>query len=78
MLGADQPLARIGEELPGIAGILPSQRMPVLDSPGNALRAATVLLVDPDRTTRDPLRSGLVDIGVGTVLEASEIGRAHV
>jgi DNA-binding NarL/FixJ family response regulator len=34
---------------------------------------ATVLLVDPDRGTRDPLRISLGEIGLGRILEAASV-----
>lgn len=64
-----QPTGRT-DELPVAAMLLPTQRVPA-DSPAPVLPVATVLLVDPDRTTRDPLQQGLTDVGIGTVLQAS-------
>ncbi len=54
-------------ELPGAAK-LPAQRAPLRDGMSNSLRATTVLLVDPDRSTRESLQSGLTEIGIGRVL----------
>jgi DNA-binding NarL/FixJ family response regulator len=34
---------------------------------------ATVLVVDPDRSTREPLRTSLAEIGVGRILEAQSV-----
>lgn len=39
----------------------------------NSLRAATVLLVDPDRTTRDALYAGLADVGIGKVIPVGSL-----
>lgn len=64
------------EELPVAAALLPTQRVSA-DSATRALPVSTVLLVDPDRTTREPLQQGLVDIGVGTVLQAATPGAVH-
>ena len=69
----DPPLGRLPEELPSVAGLLPAQRTPPTESVGVGLRAATLLLVDPDRSTREVLQTGLIDIGVGTVLEAGSL-----
>ncbi len=65
-------LTGTSEELPTTASLLvPAQRTPVLDTQFEAMRAITVLLVDPDRTTRESLRDGLTDVGVGSVVEAA-------
>ena len=37
---------------------------------------ATILVVDPDRATREPLRTSLADIGVGRILEARRSPRS--
>lgn len=54
-------------------GVLPAQRSPLRESAPSPLRIATVLIVDPDRATRDPLRTSLGDVGVGRVLEAASV-----
>jgi DNA-binding NarL/FixJ family response regulator len=73
-LGADaQQLTRTGEELPLVTGMLPAQRTPALDGPGQTLRGAVILLVDPDRATREPLQNSLLDVGVGSVLQAGSL-----
>ena len=69
-LGAEQLSARRVEELPISLGALPAQRSPLRDSMSNSLRAATVLLVDPDRATRESLQAGLTEIGIGRVIPA--------
>ncbi len=56
-----------------LGGLLPAQRSPLRDTPAIPLRMATVLLVDPDRGTRDPLRSSLAEIGLGRILEAASV-----
>ena len=53
--------------------MLPAQRSPLRDNAAMPVRMATVLLVDPDRGTRDPLRNSLVDIGLGRILEAASV-----
>ncbi len=70
MLGTDQTSMRRADELPIGAGALPTQRAPLRDSMTNSLKAATVLLVDPDRATRDALQAGLTEIGIGRVIPA--------
>jgi len=70
MLGADQSSMRRTDELPIAAGTLPAQRAPLRDSMTNSLKSATVLLVDPDRATRDALQAGLTEIGIGRVIPA--------
>jgi DNA-binding CsgD family transcriptional regulator len=40
---------------------------------GNSLRTATVLLVDPDRTTRDSLQAGLIEVGIGRVIPTTSL-----
>ena len=69
----DAPLGRMPAELPSVAGLLPAQRMPPSEAVGVGLRSVTLLLVDPDRSTREVLATGLVDVGVGTVLEAGSL-----
>ena len=64
------------EELPLAATLLPTQRVPA-DGPTRAAPVATVLLVDPDRTTREPLQQGLTEIGVGNVLTAPTPAGVH-
>ncbi len=56
-----------------LGGLLPAQRSPLRDTPAIPLRMATVLLVDPDRGTRDPLRNSLSEIGLGRILEAASV-----
>jgi DNA-binding NarL/FixJ family response regulator len=41
------------------------------------LRSAIVLLVDPDRATREPLKASLVDVGIGRVIEAPSVAAAE-
>ena len=53
--------------------LLPSQRSPLRETPIVPLRMATVLVVDPDRATREPLRTALAEIGIGRILEASSV-----
>lgn len=53
--------------------LLPSQRSPLRDAPMTPLRMATVLVIDPDRSTRDPLRTSLAEIGLGRILEATSV-----
>ncbi|GAA2013654.1 response regulator transcription factor [Nakamurella flavida] len=63
-------------ELP-VNGLLPSPRTPVHDAApatgGVPLRGATVLLVDPDRATRESLQASLADIGIGRIQEAGSL-----
>ena len=62
-------------ELP-VNGLLPSPRTPVHDAPatgGLPLRGATVLLIDPDRATRESLQASLADIGIGRIQEAGSL-----
>jgi DNA-binding NarL/FixJ family response regulator len=47
---------------------LPAQWAPAPG--GSSLRAATVLIADPARSTRERLSAGLVDRGIGRILEA--------
>ena len=54
-------------------GFLPAQRSPLRETVPSPLRVSTVLIVDPDRATRDPLRTSLTDVGVGRVLEAASV-----
>ncbi len=72
------PLGRMPAELPSVAGLLPAQRMPPSEVVGVGLRSVTLLLVDPDRSTREVLQTGLIDIGVGTVLEAGSLAAVEV
>ncbi len=72
-LGADQTSLRRADELPIGAGALPAQRSPLRDSMSSSLRAATVLLVDPDRATREALQAGLIEVGIGRVLPATSL-----
>ena len=55
------------------ATILPTQRSPLGQTPATPLRMATILVVDPDRATREPLRTSLAEIGVGRILEAPSV-----
>ncbi len=57
--------------------LLPTQRTPAPQAPRSALRTSTVLLVDPDRATREPLKASLVEIGIGRVVEASSVAAAE-
>jgi len=59
-----------GGQADGPAG-LPAQWRP--RSSSGALVATTVLVADPDRETRRLLTSGLLDAGVGRVIEAESI-----
>lgn len=68
--GADQYLTRPTDELPLGTGLLPAQRIPT-EVQGRPARPASILLVDPDRSTRDPLQVSLSDIGIGTVQVAA-------
>lgn len=72
-LGTDQTALRRVDELPVGAHALPAQRSPLRDSMSSSLRAATVLLVDPDRTTRETLQAGLIEVGIGRVLPATSL-----
>ncbi|MBM9467076.1 response regulator transcription factor [Nakamurella leprariae] len=62
----------LGGALP--SGLLPAPRQP-LDGPTGAspLAGARVLLVDPDRATRESLRTSLSEIGVGRVTELTTV-----
>ncbi|MTD16418.1 DNA-binding response regulator [Nakamurella sp. YIM 132087] len=61
-----------------ITGMLPAQRTPTMDSYTQpALRGATILLVDPDRATREPLQTSLMDVGVGAVLQAGSLSAVN-
>jgi hypothetical protein len=53
--------------------LLPTQRSPAAAVPRSSLRTATVLLVDPDRATREPLKASLVEVGIGRVVEAPSV-----
>lgn len=55
------------------AATLPAQRTPLRDQPATPLRMATVLLVDPDRATRESLRTNLVEIGIGRIVDAPTV-----
>ncbi len=57
--------------------LLPTQRTPISQPPRSALRSATVLLVDPDRATREPLKTSLLDVGIGRVIEAPSVAAAE-
>jgi DNA-binding NarL/FixJ family response regulator len=57
----------------GPGALLPAQRSPLRDVPTTPLRMATILVVDPDRATREPLRTSLAEIGVGRILEAPSV-----
>ncbi|GGM16927.1 helix-turn-helix transcriptional regulator [Nakamurella endophytica] len=74
LLGVDtsSPI-RSTEELPSVGTLLPTQRGPVLDTGGDVLRNTTVLIVDPDRSTREPLQTGLTEVGIGSVLVAGSL-----
>lgn len=72
-LGIDQGSMHRVEELPVNAGTLPAQRSPVRDSMSNSLRVATVLLVDPDRATREVLQAGLTEVGIGRVIPVTSL-----
>ncbi len=69
LFGTNAP--RRGDEDRGI--LLPAQRSPLRDVVAVPLRMATILVVDPDRTSRDALRGSLLEIGVGRILEASSV-----
>ena len=72
-LGSEQNVMRRVEELPIGLGALPAQRSPLRDSLSSSLRAATVLLVDPDRATRESLHTGLTEVGIGRVIPVSSL-----
>ncbi|SDP17255.1 DNA-binding response regulator, NarL/FixJ family, contains REC and HTH domains [Nakamurella panacisegetis] len=72
-LSADQNSMRRADELPIGAGPLPTQRSPLRDSMTSSLRTATVLLVDPDRATREALQAGLIEVGIGRVIPATSL-----
>ena len=57
----------------GPGALLPAQRSPLRDATTTPLRMATILVVDPDRATREPLRTSLAEIGVGRILEAPSV-----
>src|SRR4051794_1266318 len=57
----------------GSGALLPAQRSPLREIPTTPLRMATILVVDPDRATREPLRTSLAEIGVGRILEAPSV-----
>ena len=57
----------------GPGALLPAQRSPLREVPTTPLRMATILVVDPDRATREPLRTSLAEIGVGRILEAPSV-----
>jgi DNA-binding NarL/FixJ family response regulator len=67
--------AGLGQVDQGI--LLPTQRTPTPQVPRSTLRTATVLLVDPDRATREPLRTSLMDVGIGRVVEAASVAAAE-
>ena len=79
MLGIEQNSARRIDELPIGTGALPAQRSPlresqsVANSMSTSLRTATVLLVDPDRATRESLQAGLTEIGIGRVIPTTSL-----
>lgn len=73
MLGVDQNSTRRAEELPLGATSVPTQRSPLLDSMTTSLRSAVVLLVDPDRSTREALQAGLIEIGIGHVIPVASL-----
>ena len=79
ILGVEQGSMRRVDELPLGVTALPTQRSPLRDSQpapgsmGNSLRTATVLLVDPDRTTRDSLQAGLIEVGIGRVIPTTSL-----
>ena len=57
-----------------LTALLPTQRSPLRENAAMPpLRTATVLVVDPDRGTRDPLRNSLAEIGLGRILEAASV-----
>ncbi len=56
--------------------LLPTQRS-ASQLQRTSLRSAIVLLVDPDRATREPLKSSLVDVGIGQVIEAPSVAAAE-
>jgi len=79
ILGVEHDLGRRIDELPTAVSGLPAQRSPlrdtapVVNSMSNSLRTATVLLVDPDRATRDSLQAGLTEIGIGRVIPTTSL-----
>lgn len=74
--GADQFLSRPTDELPLGTGLLPAQRAPQ-EGLSRATRPASILLVDPDRATRDPLQASLSDIGIGSVQVATSVAEVE-
>lgn len=66
-------IGTMGNNPTGSGALLPAQRSPLRDIPTTPLRMATILVVDPDRATREPLRTSLAEIGVGRILEASSV-----
>jgi DNA-binding NarL/FixJ family response regulator len=74
ILAAELPTAQsserdaMGAAMNGLAIGLPAQWAPTPGSSG--LRAATVLIADPARSTRHRLSAGLLERGIGRVLEA--------
>ena len=72
IMGIGGGASRRADEL-STGALLPSQRGPLRDTPPTPLRMATVLVVDPDRATREPLRTSLAEIGVGRILEAPSV-----
>lgn len=50
---------------------LPAPRSPIKEVTEHPLRGATVLIVDPDRATREPLAASLAHVGVGDVVQVS-------
>jgi DNA-binding NarL/FixJ family response regulator len=71
-VGLGTSAARRADDLRATA-LLPAQRSPLRDTTAAPLRMASVLVVDPDRATREPLRTSLAEIGIGRILEASSV-----
>ena len=69
--GVDIAFRRVEESQS--AHLLPAQRSPSRETPTTPLRMATVLVIDPDRATREPLKVSLAEIGIGRVLEAPSV-----
>ncbi len=74
-MGTDQRGPIVGQADQSL--LLPTQRTPAAALQRTSLRGAMVLLVDPDRATREPLRTSLVEVGIGRVIEAPSVAAAE-